>query len=199
MSARVWNNLAMATVFAAAVWLPAGVARAQEAAAAAEVAQGADNAGPGDIGTDVLTRPPRGSLAAQLRLKLSLQMSGGTSLAASMDHNRQDWEMLSPEQRERFRGMAVAFLDKNPKEQEKLLLSYSAFLSLDNQKREEYRIRADWVRAVVATFTPQERKQLAGMSSMDRAKALIARRDELVSQGKLQLQLATQPTTAPAK
>jgi len=93
----------------------------------------------------------------------------------------------------------VAFLDKNPKEQEKLLLSYSAFLSLDNQKREEYRIRADWVRAVVASFTPQERKQLAGMSSMDRAKALIARRDELVSQGKLQLQLATQPTTAPAK
>jgi len=51
----------------------------------------------------------------------------------------------------------------------------------------------------VASFTPQERKQLAGMSSMDRAKALIARRDELVSQGKLQLQLATQPTTAPAK
>jgi len=179
MSARVWNNLAMAMVFAAAVSLPARIAQAQEAAAAAEAAQGADNAGPGDIGTEVLTRPPRGSLAA------------------SMDHNRQDWEMLSPEQRERFRGMAVAFLDKNPKEQEKLLLSYSAFLSLDKQKREEYRVRADWVRAVVATLTPQERKQLASMSSMDRAKALIARRDELVSQGKLKL--TTPPTTAPAK
>jgi hypothetical protein len=93
--------------------------------------------------------------------------------------------------------MAVAFLDKDPKELEKLLLSYSAFLSLDKQKQEEYRVRADWVRAVVATFTPQERKQLASMSSMDRAKAIIARRDELVSQGKLKV--ATQPTTAPAK
>jgi len=201
MSARVWNifAVAMALVFAAAVSLSAETARAQEAAAAAEIAQGADSAGAGDIGTDVLTRPPRGSLAAQLRLKLSLQMSAGTSLAASMNHNRQDWEMLSPEQRERFRGLAVAFLDKNPKQQQELLLSYSAFLSLDKQKREEYRARADWVRAVVATFTPQERKNLAGMSSMDRARAIIARRDELVSQGKLKLKLATQPTTAQAK
>jgi hypothetical protein len=197
MSVRVWNILAMAMVFAAAVWLPAGIARGQEAAAAAEVAQGADNVSPGDIGTDVLTRPPRGSLAAQLRLKLSLQMSGGTSLAASMNHNRLDWEVLSPEQRERFRGMAVAFLNKDPKEQETLLRRYSDFLSLDKQKREEYRVRADWVRAVVASFTPQERKNLASMSSMDRAKALIARRDELVSQGKLKV--ATSPTTAPAK
>jgi hypothetical protein len=200
MSSRVCNilSVAVALVFAAAVLLPAEAARAQEAAAAAEVAQAADNAGAG-IGTDVLTRPPRGSLAAQLRLKLSLQMSAGTSLAASMNHNRQDWEMLSPEQRERFRGMALAFLDKDPKQQEKLLLSYSAFLALDKQKREEYRVRADWVRAVVATFTAQERKQLESMSSMDRAKAIIARRDELVSQGKLKLQPATQPTTAPAK
>ena len=201
MSARVWNIFAaaVALVFAAAVLLPAEAARAQEAAAAAEVAQAADNAGTGDIGTDVLTRPPRGSLAAQLRLKLSLQMTGGTSLAASMDHNRQDWQMLSPEQRERFRGMAVAFLNKDPKEQEKLLLSYSAFLALDKQKRQEYRTRADWVRAVVASFTPQERKQLESMSSMDRAKAIIARRDELVSQGKLKLQPTTQPATATAE
>lgn len=198
MSTRVWNILtSMALGLAAAILLPAGIARAQEAAAAAEVAQGAESTG--RIGTDVLTRPPRGSLAAQLRLKLSLQMSAGTSLAASMNHNRQDWEMLSPEQRERFRGMAVAFLNKDPKEQEKLLRRYSDFLSLDKQKREEYRARADWVRAVVATFTPQERKNLASMSSMDRAKAIIDRRDELVSQGKLQLPPTTQPTTtAPA-
>jgi hypothetical protein len=198
MSTRAWNILTtMAAVFAAAVLLPAGIARAQEAAAAAEPAQAADNGSAADIGTDVLTRPPRGSLAAQLRLKLSLQMSGGTSLAASMNHNRLDWQMLSPEQRERFRGMAVAFLDKDPKQQEKLLKRYSEFLSLDKQKRDEYRARAEWVRAVVATFTPQERQKLAGMSSMDRAMALIARRDELASQGKLHV--ATQPATQPAK
>jgi hypothetical protein len=93
----------------------------------------------------------------------------------------------------------VAFLNKDPKEQEKPLLSYSAFLALDKQKCQEYRTRADWVRAVVASFTPQERKQLESMSSMDRAKAIIARRDELVSQGKLKLQPTTQPATATAE
>lgn len=191
MRAWVWNISVL--ILAAAISLPAA-ARAQESAAGAEIAQGAES---GDIGTDLLTRPPRGSLAAQLRLKLSLQMSGGTSLAASLGHNRQEWEMLTPEQRERFRGIAVAFLDKDPKEQEKLLRSYSAFLSLNKQKREAYRIRAEWVRVVVASFTPEERKQLASMSSMDRAKALIARRDELRSQGKLPP--TTQPTTPPAK
>lgn len=192
MRAWVWNISVL--MLAAAISLPAAVARAQESAAAAEIAQGAEG---GDIGTDLLKRPPRGSLAAQLRLKLSLQMSGGTSLAASLDHNRQEWEMLTPEQRERFRGIAVAFLDKDPKEQEKLLRSYSAFLSLNKQKREAYRIRAEWVRVVVASFTPEQRKQLASMSSMDRAKALIARREELRSQGKLPP--TTQPTPPPAE
>jgi len=189
-----WVRNILVLILAAAVSLPASAARAQEYAAAAEIAQGAES---GDIGTDVLTRPPRGSLAAQLRLKLSLQMSGGTSLAASMDHNRQEWQMLTPEQRERFRGIAVAFLEKNPNEQAKLLRSYSAFLSLNKQKRQAYRARAEWVRVVVASFTPEQRRQLAGMSSMDRAKAIIARRDELISQGKLPP--TTQPATAPAK
>ncbi len=192
MRAWVWNISVL--MLAAAISLSAAVARAQESAVAAQIAQGAES---GDIGTDLLTRPPRGSLAAQLRLKLSLQMSGGTSLAASLDHNRQEWEMLTPEQRERFRGIAVAFLDKDPKEQEKLLRSYSAFLSLNKQKREAYRIRAEWVRVVVASFTPEQRKQLASMSSMDRAKALIARREELISQGKRPP--TTQPTTPPAE
>jgi len=192
MRAWVWNISVL--IIAAAFSLPATLARAQEPAGAAQIAQGAES---GDIGTDLLKRPPRGSLAAQLRLKLSLQMSGGTSLVASLDHNRQEWEMLTPEQRERFRGIAVAFLDKNPKEQEKLLRSYSAFLSLNTQKRKAYRIRAEWVRVVVASFTPQQRKQLASMSSMDRAKALIARRDALISQGKLPP--TTQPTTPPAE
>ncbi len=193
MRTRIWNILVL--VLAAAISLPATAARAQEAAGAAEIARGAES---GDIGTDLLTRPTRGSMAAQLRLKLSLQMSGGTSLAASMDHNRQEWQMLTPEQRERFRGIAVAFLDKDPKEQEKLLRSYSAFLSLNKQKREAYRARAEWVRVVVASFTPEQRKQLARMSSRDRAKALIARREELRSQGKLPAPTA-QPTTPPTR
>ena len=195
MSTRGWTIWAFAAVFAAAALLPATAAFGQEEAGAAEIAQAAEPAG--DVGTDVLTRPPRGSMAAQLRLKFSLQMSsGGTSLVASLDHNRHAWEMLSPEQRERFRSVAVAFLDKDPKQQEELLKRYSDFLALDKQKREQYRARAQWLRKVVATFTPEERKQLKAMSTEDRAKAIIARRDELVRQGKLTL--SVQPTTRPA-
>ena len=194
MNKRFVTISALATALAAVVLLPAGAARAQEVAAAAEIAQGAEPSG--DIGTDLLTRPPRGSLAAQLRLKLSLQMSsGGGSLVASLDHNRHEWQMLSPEQRERFRGMAVAFLDKDPKEQERLLQRYSDFLALNKTKREQYKARARWVRAVVATFTIEQRKQLEAMSSVERARAIIARRNELVRQGKLRID---PPTTRPA-
>jgi len=142
----------------------------------------------------VLTGPPKGSLAAQLRLRLRLEMAGGPSLAASMDHNRQEWELLTPEQREQFRQYAVAFLKKNAAEQEQLIQSYSAFLSLNAQKREAFRRRAQWVKAVVGTFSPAQRQELTRMPSLDRAKALIARRDELVRQGKLVLD---EPTTAP--
>ena len=149
---------------------------------------------PGDGGAAVQTRPPKGSLAAQLRLRLRLEMAGGASLAATLDHNRQEWKMLSADQRERFRHYVVAFLEGKRSDQDKLLKSYSTFLSLTKQKREAYRRRAKWVKAVVATFSPEQREQLKLMPSMDRARLLIARRDELVGQGKL---ILDEPTTAP--
>jgi len=141
----------------------------------------------GDSETSVLTRPPRGSLAAQLRLKLSLRMAGGEDLATTIDHNRQEWKALTPEQRERFRDAVLAHYKKNAKAQEELLKKYNAFLSLDKAKREAYRRRAKWLRIVVATFSAAEREKLRTMSATDRAKALIARRDDLVRQGKLTL------------
>jgi hypothetical protein len=150
-----------------------------------------------DEEASVLTQPPRGSLAAQLRLKLSLQMAAGSSLAAAMDHNRQEWRMLSPDQRERFRDSAVAFLEKNPKAQDKVLSDYSTFLSLNQQKREAFRQRAEWVKAVVASLTAEQRDELQKMSSADRARVLIERRDELVRQGRLKLPFG-EPATAPA-
>jgi hypothetical protein len=151
----------------------------------------------GDDETSVLTQPPRGSLSAQLRLKLSLQMAGGSSLAATMDHNRQEWKMLSPDERERFRSYAVAYLDKDPKAQDKVLSDYSTFLSLNQKKREAFRQRAEWVKAVAATFTPEQRDELQRMSSADRARVLVERRDELVRQGRLQVPTG-EPATAPA-
>ena len=151
----------------------------------------------GDDEASVLTHPPRGSLAAQLQLRLNLQMAGGTSLAASMDHNRQEWAQLSPDERERFRSYARAFAEKDPKAQDKLLSDYSAFLSLTQKKRDAFRLRAEWVKAVVATFTAQQRDDLQKMSSADRARMLVDRRDELVRQGRLKLQ-SGEPATAPA-
>ena len=150
-----------------------------------------------DGGASVLTRSPKGSLARQLRLKLSLEMVGGQSLSASLDHNRPEWEMLSPEQREEYRHRVMAFLQKDPDAQDKLLENYSAFLALTQEKRDAYRRRAQWVQAVVATLTPAQRDELRQMSSTDRAKALIARRDQLVRAGKLKLDVS--PTDAPAR
>ncbi len=176
------RRVSLAILFAAAATLLPAFARADASA--------------GDDGASVLTRPPRGSLAAQLRLKLSLQMAGGVSLAATLDNNREQWRMLSPDQRERFREYVVSFLKKDAGDQERILKSYSAFLSLTKQKREAYRRRARWVQAVVATFTPDEREELRRMSSVDRAKALITRRDKLVREGKLVLD---EPASAPAR
>lgn len=168
-------------------------------AAAVGLLAAAASAEPPDDAGRLLTRAPRGSLARQLRLKLRLDMAGGPSLAASLDHNRQEWEMLSPDQREQFRRYALAYLKKNPTQQEKLMKSYSSFLSLTKTKQAAYRRRAKWVKAVVASFTPEQRKQLREMPPTDRAKALIARRDELVRQGKLRLDEPATPSPEPAK
>jgi hypothetical protein len=148
-----------------------------------------------------LNEPPVGSRAGQLRLKFQLQTatSGGT-LAASIDHNQQEWKLLSPDQRELFRKQAVAFLDKNPGEQEKLMKHYSDFLALSKDKREEYRRRSEWLKVVVASFSEEEKAHLEKMLPADRAKMLITRRDEMVRAGKLKLDSpATQPaSTQPA-
>jgi hypothetical protein len=161
-------------------------------AAAQSVAQAA-----GEDEASVLTQPPRGSLAAQLRLKLSLQMAGGSSLAAAMDHNRAEWRMLTPDQREQFRNSAMAFLEKDPKAQEKVLNDASFFQSLNREKQQAYRQREAWVKAVVATFTPEQRAELRKMSSADQARVLMERRSELVRQGRLNLTVG-EPATAPA-
>ncbi|MCD6303950.1 MAG: DUF3106 domain-containing protein [Planctomycetes bacterium] len=174
---------------AISIMLLAAAGRAAQPRQAEKTAAGNDD-------TAVLTRPPRGSLAAQLRLKLSLRMAGGVSLAASLDHNRQEWQMLSPDERERFRSYVLAFLQKDPKSQEKLLKNYNTFLSLTKEKQRAYRRRAEWVRIVAASFTPEQREQLRRMSSLDRARAYIARRDLLIRQGKLKL--SGGPTSAPA-
>jgi TRAP-type C4-dicarboxylate transport system substrate-binding protein len=170
------------TILAVAVagTLLAGVARAQD-------------------DSDALRRPPTGSIAAQLRLKQKLLAAqSGTTLAATLQHNRRQWESLSPEQRDRIRQVAVAFLQQNPDRQLELIEQYDRFIRMSAERQRAYRQRERWLKAVVASFTPQERDQLRNLASDERARRLIARRDELVAHGKLTLEPATQPASAPA-
>ena len=140
-----------------------------------------------------MSAPPLGSRARQLTLKFRLlRESAGTELASALDHNRQEWELLSPDQRDQFRRTAVAFLQKNPAQQDKLLEHYAQFIEMSEQKREAYQRRAQWLQAVVATLTPEQREQLERLPLAQRAQRLVALRDQLVREGKLVLD-AQQP------
>jgi len=130
---------------------------------------------------------PLGSIARQLDLKFRMMRKAGGTLTAALRHNRKEWESLTPDQREHYRRMALAFLKTNPDEQEKMLKRYEKLIKLSARKRDAYRRRAQWLKVVVASFTPEQRKWLKSLSPRQRARRLIERRDELVKQGKLKL------------
>jgi hypothetical protein len=158
------------------------------------VVHAADNASP---------KPPKGSMAGQLMLKYRLagKLPAG-SLEASVNHNRQEWDSLSPDQRDHYRQEALAFMDKSQEEQEALLKKYESLIKMDAQKQQAYRERARWLKIVVDSFTPQERENLQKMSPDERAKILLDRKAHLISEGKLAPAApgpSTQPSTQPAE
>ena len=137
-----------------------------------------------------------GSIAGQLDVRLRLiRALGGSSLAAAIRHNEQVWEDLTPEQRGRHRKQALAFLEKDKKEQTKLLDRYKKLLQLSPEKQKAYQERARWLKVVVASFTPAERETLRNLAPKQRARRLLQRKGELIRQGKLP---PDQPATAPA-
>ena len=150
---------------------------------------------PADEGRSSLTKPPAGSIAAQLRLKMKLHRITSGSLAASLKHNRREWESLTPDQRGRFRKSFLAFLHKSPGQQEKLLVHYEALFKMTAERREAYRQRAKWLDVVVRSFTPEQRQALQEMPPDDRARKILARKAELLKQGRLEVDA---PTSAPA-
>ena len=146
-----------------------------------------------------LRQPPRGSIARQLLLKYRIQKQAAGTLAVSLYHNRQEWESLSPELRDRYRRDALAFEQKGPEEQARMIENFDKLIKLSAEQQERYRQRAEWLRAVVATFSPEERKGLSEMSPEDRARRLIERRDQLMREGKLKNPTtSTAPSTVPA-
>ena len=168
-------------IFAAAVWaLLPGVALADKDA---------------KDGAAALRKPPAGSVASQLDLKFQLLRASSGPLAASLKQNQRDWDNLLPDQREKFRKEAFAFLQKNPKEQDRLIQYYAKFIAMSADKQDAYRRRAEWLKVVVNSFTPEERRKIEEMTPADRAAKLLERRDQLVAEGKLDL---GEPTTIPA-
>lgn len=140
-------------------------------------------------------KPPVGSVACQLLLKRRLEKISTGTLTASLNHNRNRWEQLSPDQRDKVRRDALAFEAKTAAEQEKMIERHDALSKMSPEKRKAYRRRAKWLSAVVAGFTDDERKQLKAMTPDQRAKRLLERKAELIKQGKLKVEApATQPT-----
>jgi|GEM_PF-2037328 len=140
-------------------------------------------------GARPMTKAPAGSIAAQIQLKLELiRLNSGQTLAASILHNRAEWESLSPDRREHFRQEYLAFRQKSPQEQAELLEKFEKLIHLDARRQEAYRQRARWLQAVVDSLSAEQRAEISRMAPKERAKALLARRDELVREGKLKLE-----------
>ena len=149
----------------------------------------------GDDDRAALTRPPAGSIAAQLRLKRNLLRITSGSLVSSLKHNREAWENLTPDERGRFRKSYLAYLRKNRAEQAKLLEYYEKIFKMPPERREAWRLRAKWLAVVVQSFTPKQRKALEQMSPDDQARKILARKALLIKQGRLK---ADTPTSLPA-
>ena len=123
------------TTFAATVLLAGAIALADDA----------DGSG--------LTRPPAGSIARQLRLKMTLhRITPAGSLVAALKHNRQEWESLTPDQRGSFRKNFLAFLHKSADEQEKILSQYEKLFKMTTERPDAYRQRAKWLGVVVQSL-----------------------------------------------
>jgi hypothetical protein len=146
--------------------------------------------GPGEQAdpTPAAPKPPKGSIARQLLLRYKLQaMQEGQSLAAAIDHSRQAWESLQPDQRDRFRQVARAILEQSPEDQQKLLEHYEKLIRMSHARRQAYRRRAEWLKAVMDHLTDEQKKELLRMTATDRAKRLMEYRDELQQTGTIDL------------
>ncbi|MFB3893996.1 MAG: DUF3106 domain-containing protein [Phycisphaerae bacterium] len=145
-----------------------------------------------------LRKPPMGSIAAQLRIKAKLKaQQEGTTLADAINHNRAEWEGLSPDQREDYRNKVYAFLKESPEKQEELLKHYDELIHMSAAKRQQYEERAKWLQAVIDSMTTDERKMLLDMTPENQARVLVERRDKMIREGKLPGP-TSKPTSAPS-
>ena len=149
-------------------------------------------------------RPKRpGPAKWQLSLKQRLaKILGDEGLSGSLDHARVEWRRLTPDQRDRMRAQALAFLNKSPEEQDRLLEHYDQLVRMTAERREAYRRRAEWLKAVVDWLRanePERIEQMKAMSTQHRAKAMVEFRDRLLREGKITLPQPAGATTREAR
>jgi len=142
--------------------------------------------------------------AQQMRMRMQLLAINDDQTMAARMNNGLEWSKLSPDQQEKIREEALAFMSKSEAEQEKLLTHYQRLIRLGNAQREAYLARAAWLRVVVGSYTPDERQSLESLPPQERAARLIERKEQLIREGKLPAEPVTEPafpapTTIPAR
>ena len=135
--------------------------------------------------TNPLGRPPVGSLARQRLLKIRLRAIAEGRLQVSLSHNRKEWELLAPDQREQYRRSFLAYLRKSPEEQARILKAYEKWIQADAAQQQAFRRRARWLKVVLKSFSPKQRDQLQRMPLKQRLERILQRKASLVRQGKL--------------
>ncbi len=137
----------------------------------------------------------RGSVARQLMLKRRLDRIAEGRLALALNHNRSQWQSLTPDERQEYRRAVLAYQHQDPEKQRQLLEHYEKLIKMSAQRRKAYRQRAKWLEVVVNSLSDRQREDLKHMSPRDRAKFLLQRKKELIEKGELK---PDGPATKPA-
>ncbi|MCD4825341.1 MAG: DUF3106 domain-containing protein [Phycisphaerae bacterium] len=105
----------------------------------------------------------------------------GGSIVDPLKPSRAKWDALDPAQRGRARQKALAFLKMTPEQQSQALAKYQ-----ENQDAATAtQGQAYWLKVVVESFSPDQRRELLNMTPAQRAKTFLERRKQLIREGKL--------------
>ncbi|MFW5732279.1 MAG: hypothetical protein ACOCZU_03625 [Planctomycetota bacterium] len=150
----------------------------------------------GSAGSSAQPAAPKGSIASQLTLRYKLEAANrGLSLATALNHSREEWERLLPDQRDRIRRVALAILKESDEKQQVIIERWKKLQDMTPERLAAYQRRARIYKAVLAAMTPEQREELKKMSLKDRARRILTVRDRLIDEGKLSLD---EPTTQPS-
>ncbi|MFP4139951.1 MAG: hypothetical protein ACLFVH_06205 [Phycisphaerae bacterium] len=150
----------------------------------------------GSAGSSAQPAAPKGSIASQLTLRYKLEAANrGLSLATALNHSREEWERLLPDQRDRIRRVALAILKESDEKQQIIIERWKKLQDMTPERLAAYQRRARIYKAVLAAMTPEQREELKKMSLKDRARRILTVRDRLIDEGKLSLD---EPTTQPS-